>query len=124
MAHFAELDENNIVKRVIVVHNNELIDENGVELESKGAAFCESLFGGTWKQTSYNGTIRKNFAGIGFTYDPSLDAFIAPKPFSSWVLDAETCTWKPPVEYPTDGAAYKWDEVALNWVAVEPETTA
>lgn len=94
MAHFAELDETNIVKQVIVIHNNELLD-NGAESEAKGAAFCQSLFGGTWVQTSYNGNIRKNFAGIGFTYDPIRDAFIAPKPAEgNWELDEDTCQWK------------------------------
>jgi hypothetical protein len=80
MAHFAELDENNIVIRVIVVHNNELLDENGNELEQKGIDFCVAHYGGTWKQTSYNGTFRKNYTGKGHLYDPTSDAFIAPKP--------------------------------------------
>lgn len=99
MAHFAELDENNLVKQVIVVNNNELLD-NGVESESKGIAFCQSLFGGTWVQTSYNGNFRKNYAGIGFTYDPVRDAFIPPKPTAElpptkkWVFDEESCTWE------------------------------
>jgi hypothetical protein len=77
MAHFAELNENNVVTRVIVVHNNELLD-NGVESEAKGIAFCKSLFGGEWVQTSYNSNFRENFAGIGYTYDQELDAFIPP----------------------------------------------
>ena len=77
MAHFAELDNNNIVQRVIVVNNNELL-ENGIESESKGIAFCKSLFGGSWIQTSYNSTFRKNYAGIGFIYDAIKDAFIPP----------------------------------------------
>lgn len=92
MAHFAELDDQNTVLRVIVVHNNELLD-NGVESEAKGIAFCKTLFGGNWKQTSYNGNIRKNYAGIGFTYDPVRDAFIPPKPGDSWVLEESTCQW-------------------------------
>jgi len=79
MAHFAELDENNKVIQVIVVHNNELIDENNQESESKGIAFCQSLFGGTWVQTSYNQNFRKNYAGIGFIYDPELDQFNLPQ---------------------------------------------
>ena len=78
MAHFAELNENNVVLRVIVVHNNDTHDENGVEQESLGQAFCTNLFGGNWKQTSYNGNMRKNYAGIGFTYDPVLDEFNPP----------------------------------------------
>ena len=77
MAHFAELDENNVVLRVIVVHNNELLDADGVEQEALGQAFCTNLLGGNWKQTSYNGTFRKNFAGLGYTYDPVLDEFVA-----------------------------------------------
>lgn len=94
MAHFAELDENNIVKQVIVVHNNELLD-NGIESEDKGIAFCQSLFGGNWKQTSYNGNFRKNYAGIGFTWDEEIDAFIPPKPEEgSWILNEETCQWE------------------------------
>lgn len=94
MAHFAQLDENNIVTQVIVVHNNELLVD-GVEQEAKGIAFCESLFGGIWIQTSYNRNIRKNFAGIGFTYDAQRDAFIAPQPEGEgWALDETTCVWR------------------------------
>jgi hypothetical protein len=93
MAHFAEIDETNTVVQVIVVHNNELLD-NGVESEAKGVAFCQSLLGGNWVQTSYNGNIRKNYAGIGFTYDAVRDAFILPKPTEGeWVLDEDTCNW-------------------------------
>lgn len=117
MAHFAEINTDNKVLRVIVVHNNELLDENGVEQEELGAEFCRNLFGGTWVQTSYNGNFRKNFAGAGFTYDSELDAFISPKPFDSWVLDEETCRWVAPVTMPEDGA-YSWDEDTLSWVAV------
>jgi len=99
MAHFAQLDETNIVTQVIVVNNNELLD-NGIESEDKGVAFCQSLLGGTWVQTSYNGNIRKNFAGIGYIYDPVRDAFIAPKPEQGeWVLNEDTCQW----EAVTDG---------------------
>lgn len=93
MAHFAQLDDNNVVTQVIVVHNNELLD-NGVESEAKGIAFCQSLFGGNWVQTSYNGNIRKHYASEGFTYDVARDAFIPPKPEGNFVLDEETCTWK------------------------------
>lgn len=96
MAHFAEIGLNNTVLRVIVVSNNELLDENHIEQESKGADFCRSLFGGTWLQTSYNGTIRKNFAGAGFTYDSAKDAFIPPKPSEYWVLNEGTCQWEAP----------------------------
>jgi hypothetical protein len=93
MAHFAQLDESNIVTQVIVVHNNELLD-NGVESEAKGVAFCQSLLGGNWIQTSYNGNIRKNYAGIGYTYDQTRDAFIPPKPEEGeWILNEDTCLW-------------------------------
>jgi hypothetical protein len=115
MAHFAELDNNNIVKQVIVVANEELLD-NEVESEAKGIAFCQTLLGGNWKQTSYNGNIRKNYAGIGYTYDANRDAFIAPKPFESWVLNEDTCRWDAPIPYPTDGKPYRWDEDSLSWV--------
>jgi hypothetical protein len=115
MAHFAQLDQNNLVTQVIVVNNNELLD-NGVELESKGISFCQSLFGGNWVQTSYNGTIRKNYAGIGYTYNATLDAFIEPKPFNSWSLDETTCKWVAPVSYPQDGFPYLWSEERQDWL--------
>ena len=117
MAHFAELDENNVVKRVIVVGNADTSDANGVEKEHIGAAFCERLLGGTWKQTSYNGNMRKRYAGIGFTYNAELDAFIPPKPFASWVLDAETANWEAPVPMPApvEGKRYSWNESTLSW---------
>ena len=117
MAHFAKI-ENGIVTQVIVVSNQDTIDENGAEKESIGIAFCERLFGGTWKQTSYNGRIRKNYAGCGFTYDTQRDAFIPPQPFPSWTLVENTCQWDPPVEVPTDGNRYTWDESTTSWVAV------
>ena len=116
MAHFAELDETNIVKQVIVVHNNELLDDNSNESEQKGIDFCTNLLGGTWVQTSYNETIRKNYAVIGFTYDPIRDAFIPPQLYPSWILNEDTCQWESPVPYPTDGPAYCWDEATLTWV--------
>ena len=120
MAHFAQLDENNIVLQVIVVHNNELLDENGAESEDKGIAFCQTLFPGTtWKQTSYNANMRKNYAGIGYTFDAGRDAFIPPQPYPSWVLDEATCNWGSPVPYPTDGKQYYWDEPTTSWVAVQ-----
>lgn len=99
MAHFAELDANNIVLRVILVSNDMILDEQGNEDEFRGVAFCQSLFGADtiWMQTSYNGKIRKNYAGIGHTYDDTRDAFIAPKPESEgWILDEETCQWRNP----------------------------
>jgi hypothetical protein len=118
MAHFAELDDTNTVKQVIVIHNNELLDENGVEQEQKGIDFCVNLLGGTWIQTSYNGTIRKNFAGAGMIYDPIRNAFIAEKPYESWILNEDTCQWVAPIDYPTDGKEYYWDEPTINWIEV------
>jgi hypothetical protein len=118
MAHFAEIDETNTVVQVIVVHNNELLD-NGVESEAKGVAFCQSLFGGNWVQTSYNGNIRKNYAGIGFTYDAVRDAFIPPKPYPSWILNEDTCNWESPVPYPEDEGIYSWNENQQQWIEVE-----
>jgi hypothetical protein len=115
MAHFAELDANNIVLRVIVVDTKDNSDAKGIEKEYIGAAFCERLFGGTWKQTSYNGNIRKRYAGIGYTYDESRDAFIPPKPFKSWLLDETTCDWISPVPKPNDNMQYVWDENDKSW---------
>jgi hypothetical protein len=107
MAHFAQLDENNLVTQIIVVANDELLLD-GVENENKGIAFCKSLLGDDtrWAQTSYNGNIRKNYAGIGYKYDSDRDAFISPKPFNSWILDEETCRWQAPTPMPTDGGRY------------------
>jgi hypothetical protein len=118
MAHFAKLDSNNVVTEVIVVHNNELLD-NGVESEAKGISFCQSLFGGNWKQTSYNRTMRKNFAGIGYIYNAELDAFITPKPYNSWVLNTESGVWEAPVPMPTDEKTYVWNEETTSWVEVQ-----
>lgn len=118
MAHFAKLDENNVVTQVIVVANSDTADATGVEKEYIGAAFCERLFGGTWKQTSYNGNIRKNYAGIGYTYRADIDAFIAPQPYPSWTLD-DQAQWQAPVPMPTDGKMYAWDEAAQSWVEVQ-----
>jgi hypothetical protein len=116
MAHFAELDGNNVVLRVIVVDNKDTADANGVEKEHIGAAFCERLFGGTWKQTSYNGSIRKRYAGTGLTYRADIDAFVPPQPYPSWTLD-DDANWQPPVVMPTDGKMYSWDEQTQQWVA-------
>ena len=118
MAHFAQIDENNIVQQVIVVHNNELLDENGVEQESRGVQFCKSLLGGNWVQTSYNASFRKNYAGQGYTYDSVRDAFISPKPYNSWVLNEDTCNWESPAPYPSDGKLYTWDEDTVSWIEV------
>ena len=108
MSHWAEIDENNTVLRVLVGNNSE---------PDEGEAFMNSL-GGTWVKTSYNGNIRKNFAGIGYTYDSGRDAFIAPKSYESWVLNEETCQWESPVPYPTDGVMYQWNEELADWQAV------
>ena len=118
MAHFAEIGLDNAVLRVVVVNNAELLDGDGVEQESLGADFCRDLFGGTWVQTSYNGNIRKNFAGQGFTYDSTRDVFIPPKPFASWTLDETTCQWEAPIPYPDDGQMYSWDEASGTWTLV------
>jgi len=123
MAHFAELDENSIVTRVIVVAD---------EHEADGENWCNNFTGGTWKQTSYNtfagvhslgGTsFRKNYSGRGYTYDATRDAFITSQPYPSWTLDEDTCLWQAPVTYPADGdenKVYRWDEATTNWVEVE-----
>jgi hypothetical protein len=113
MAHFAQI-QNGIVVKVLVVHNSELLVD-GVEVESKGAEFCQSLFGGDWVQTSYNHNIRKQYAGIGYTYNEIADVFIAPQPFPSWSLDANY-DWQAPIDYPADGKLYSWDEANQIWV--------
>lgn len=118
MAHFAQLDENNVVTQVIVVANKDTADANGVEKEHIGAAFCERLLGGTWKQTSYNASFRKKYAGIGYTYNADIDAFVPPKPHASWILNNETADWEAPTPMPTDGKMYTWDEATLSWVEV------
>ena len=124
MAHFAQLDQNNIVTQVIVVHDNELLD-NGVESESKGIDFCKSLYGAdtVWKQTSYDGTFRRNFAGIGFLYNEMRDAFIPPRPYSTWVLNNTTYQWEAPVPCPNDDRLYAWDEYTNNWADIGEKLT-
>ena len=125
MAHFAQLDENNVVTQVIVVDNKDTADANGVEKESIGVAFCERLLGGTWKQTSYNGNLRKNYAGIGYTFNAGIDAFVPPKPYNSWVLNEITAQWEAPVAMPEDAGTgeppkrYNWNEETTNWVEAE-----
>jgi hypothetical protein len=109
MSHWAKLN-NNIVVEVLV----------GPNYGDEGEAFFEAL-GGTWVKTSYNGNIRKNYAGIGYTYDTDRDAFIAPKPFNSWLLDEDTCQWQAPVTYPTDGLMYQWDEELTDWKPIIKE---
>ena len=116
MAHFAELDANNVVVRVVVVDTKDNSTADGVEKESIGQAFCERLFGGRWVQTSYNGNIRKRYAGVGYTYNEEIDAFITPKPFPSWTLDLMTADWMAPKPYPDDGKAYVWDEAKKAWI--------
>lgn len=113
MAHYAFLDENNIVTEVIVgIDENELIE--GKDPETWYAEFRRQVC----KRTSYNGNIRKNYAGIGFTYDAERDAFIPHKPFESWLLDEETCRWEAPIPYPTDGLIYSWNEDVRDWEPV------
>jgi hypothetical protein len=113
MAHFAEIDENNIVLRVLVV--DDLHEHRGAEFLAQ-----DCNLGGTWIKTSYNGNIRSNFAGVGFTYDSVLDAFIAPKPYDSWVLNKDA-RWEAPVEYPTTDGKYDWNEASLSWVQIPTE---
>jgi len=123
MAHFAKLDKDNSVIEVNSVNNIEMLAADGSESEMMGVAFLIRWSGGysNWKQTSYNGKIRKNYAGIGYTYDSARDAFIPPQPFPSWVLNEETCLWDAPVAMPDDGKFYNWDEAAVSWVAVPTE---
>ena len=119
MAHFAKLDENNVVIFVTVGRQED---------DGKEADLCART-GDVYKQTSYNthggvhalgGTpLRKNYAGIGYTYDAGRDAFIPPKPYASWVLNETTCLWDAPVAYPDDGKRYSWDEATTSWVEVE-----
>ena len=120
MAHFAELDENNLVTRVLVVDNKDITKEDGTEDEELGVKFLQNLFGGSWKQTSYNSNFRKNYAGKGYIYDQTRDAFIEKQHYPSWLLDEETCRWEAPVPCPdSDGEKrYKWDEETTNWVLV------
>lgn len=105
MAHWAELDENNKVIRVIVTENN----------HDEGYSWIQQYLGGTWIQTSYNKKIRKNFASIGYTYSKELDAFIPPQPYQSWILNEEICLWEAPKPHPSDGKDYIWDESTVDW---------
>jgi hypothetical protein len=133
MAHFAQLDENNIVTRVIVVDNKDIIDpQTGEEDEIIGIAFCKKLLGGNWKQTSYNDNIRVRYASVGYSYNEELDAFIAPKPHNSWVLNNETADWESPIgpapelteEESEAGSFHQWDEENTQWNLVTPEPPA
>lgn len=113
MAHYAFLDENNIVTEVITgIDETELIEGKDPE------TWYGEFRGQVCKRTSYNGNIRKNYAGIGYTYDAERDAFIPPKPFDSWLLNEQTCRWEAPSPYPTDGAIYTWDEESTDWIEV------
>ena len=115
MAHFAILNESNIVTRVEVINNAVVLDGDDVEQEQLGINFLISLYGaGNYKQTSYNGNIRKNYAGIGYTYDSGRNAFIPPKPYPSWTLVEDTCRWTAPVEEPDDNKVYDWNEDAYQ----------
>ena len=118
MAHFARIDDNGVVQQVVVVDNKDTADAFGVEKEHIGAAHLEKILGGTWKQTSYNGNIRKNYAGIGYTYRADIDAFVPPQPFASWILNNDTAQWGPPTPMPTDGKMYSWDEATINWIEI------
>jgi len=130
MASFAKIGLNSKVIEVLSVHNNVLKDSNGIEQEVNGIDFLTKLTGyPVWKQTSYNthggvhssgGTpLRKNHAGIGYTYDETIDAFIPPKPFNSWILNEDTCIWNSPVAMPIDDNRYTWNESTLTWDIVE-----
>lgn len=123
MAHFARLNDKNVVEDVIVVNNDVLLDENGIEQEKLGIDFCKFLFNyEKFKQTSYNSSFRKNFAGIGYFYDENRDAFIPEKPFNSWILNEETCQWEAPVKYPenvSEDDFYTWNENRLNWELIQ-----
>jgi hypothetical protein len=134
LAHFACLNENNVVTQVIVVSNDDCSDSNGVEVEEIGVAFCKKLLGAdtNWKQTSYNNSIRVRYAGIGYTYNEELDAFIPPQPFESWVLNEETADWESPVgpapaltEAEIEARSfYRWDGEVSAWVLETPEAPA
>lgn len=124
MAHFAELDSNNTVLRVIVVSNDHITDVNGVEDENLGIAFCKRLYGvdTEWKQTSYNATFRSHYAGIGYKYREDLDAFVPQQPYASWTLNESNCEWEPPTPLPeltvedrNQGVIYDWNEATLQW---------
>lgn len=118
MAHFAQLDEENIVTQVIVVANQDTSNKDGIEDEAIGAEFCTNLLGGRWKKTSYNGNIRKNYANVGFKYDEVLDAFIPPQPFASWTLNKLNCQWEAPVPCPFGGKNWQWNEETTTWVEI------
>ena len=120
MAHFAKIGLNGKVIEVLSVHNNELLDSNGVEQENIGIDFLTKLTGyPLWVQTSYNNNFRKHHAGIGYTYDEDRDAFIPKKPFNSWILNENTCNWESPIPYPQDNNKYNWNEQNQSWDLIE-----
>ena len=139
MAHFAQIDDNSTVTRVIVVDNKDILDEHGNESEEAGIRYCQNLLGGTWMQTSFNNRIRKNYAGVGYVYNEQLDAFIQPSPFPSWVLNEQVFYYEAPVPKPIfteediidtkwdEGngewrdlyPSVRWDEPTLNWIVGE-----
>ena len=114
MAHFAQINSDNVVTQVIVVSNADCGGGEYPESDAVGAAFCTNLLGGTWKQTSYNNNFRKRYAGIGYTFNAELDAFVAPKPYPSWTLNTETADWEAPVARPVEGV-WTWNESAQQW---------
>ena len=117
MAYFAKLGTGNIIEQVISINNSVITDSNGVEQEQLGVDFINKLYNtrDVWKQTSYNNNIRKNYAGIGYQYDQTRDAFIAPKPYNSWILNESTCRWESPIPYPQDNNRYNWNEQTKSW---------
>ena len=117
MAYFAQLDENNEVIQVIVVNNSDILDQTGEESEEVGIEFCKNLLGRdtNWVQTSYNSNFRKKHASIGDTYDEFRDAFIPPKPYSSWILNEDTLFWESPIPHPNDDNEYVWNEETQTW---------
>jgi len=120
MAHFAKIGLNSKVISVVSISNEVLKDSNGNEVEQLGIDFLTNLYGWSlWKQTSYNANFRKNYAGLGSTYDEDRDAFIHPKPYNSWILNESTCNWEAPVAKPNDNNKYNWNEINQNWDIVE-----
>ena len=119
MAHFAKLDESNNVTNIYVVSDDIASSNSKVNSEQFGIEFVELHHGNGWyKETYKDGSFRKNYAGVGFTYDSVRDAFIAPQPFPSWTLNEDTCQWEAPVAYPDDDKMYNWDESTTNWKEV------
>jgi hypothetical protein len=122
VAHFAKITDTNTVTQVVVINNNDVGNLNFPASEPLGQNFLAIFYGdnSAWRQTSYNGNFRKNFAGIGYFYDEKRDAFIAPQPYFSWLLNEDTCRWEPPTPYPSDGNVYNWDEATQTWVELTP----